>query len=195
MHKLKLFGLVVISLIVVAFVTTPQFFVGNTVLSLTQILLLLPLLGAAAAMTLVELFSKKVPDVRFQTVVAVLLFVTASSVFLVNKEYLDHGLSLTMSFWHRVSFYTLPAIAFESGVITLFSIFVPKSNSLSEREKNYLFSCLGIYAISVMVINFATILEFLSIDTHVFISKRIIIVFLVFVLVIAITSLFKKTRQ
>ncbi len=192
MKELKTFGLIIIILIVVAFITTPQFFVGNALLSLIQILLLLPLLVAAAAMTLVELFLKKVPSVIFQTVIAILLFVVASSIFLFNKEYLVHGLSLPLSFWHRVSFYTLPAIAFESGVITLFSVFIPRSKKLFEREKSYLFNCLGIYAISVMAINFATIAELVTIDTHVLISKGIIAVFIIFALAITTTSLIKK---
>lgn len=175
MKKLELFGLTIITLIVTAFVTTPAFFIVSPVLK-TEMIIMLLALATMAGITVRQLLCPTAKPVSTKVLLycSLVLFISSSIVFFFNKEYFLIGSSLPMSFWHRVSFYTLPAITLESSLVTLFKIFLKKSTEPG-REHQYVKRLFYTYTISTMAINFMVILKLLPVADHLHIAQFVIV--------------------
>jgi hypothetical protein len=189
MKYLQIFGVTIITLIVTAFVTTPSFFnyMSVTTLMVVATLIVGLLFMIVATVGQLSRYFYPLPN-NVQVWVALLLFFMSSMLFVFFPEYFKAGVSLPMSFWHRVSFYTLPAIAFETGVITLFRLLVLGSVKVSRYEKKYLQTGVIVYAICVMVINFMTILGVMPVYTHLAISQGVIVTMIIFATLVALKN-------
>ncbi len=192
MKKLHLFGLTIITLIVAAFLNTPAFFVGLSKTTKIEIIILIIFLILIALTAILRVFMNwnSIP-IWLPIIFGTILFITSGFLFFYNADYFLHAISLPMPFWHRVSFYSLPAIALESSIVTGFEFIMSVAKNLSEREKKGFTTFFIFYTIVIMVINFLAIGTIIDVSLHVTIA-RIIIVFCVLVVMEIIRRQFVK---
>lgn len=175
MKKLELFGLVIVTLISTAFLTTPVFFTGVPILTRIEIVcMLVPLVIIAVATALRIFFNRpQLPDaILFGLAVA--LYLTSSIVFFTNEAYFLHGTTLPLSFWHRVSFYTLPAITLESALVTMFGYFITHATRFTDGERTGISYLFYGYTIITMIVNFMVIINLgITVSDHLLIAKTI----------------------
>lgn len=175
MKKLHIFGLTIIGLVTYAYINVPEFFAVLTQNVAVRISLLISLLLIIAAITVVRLWFKKIsiPSVLPNTL-GLLLWIISGSLFFFNPEYFYTGVNLPMPFWFRVSFYTLPAIALESSIVTGFEYLLTQLDNYSNREKKLTMFLFSLYTLMTMAINFLAIGEIIPVALHIMISKIVI---------------------
>jgi hypothetical protein len=175
MKKLELFGLTIITLIVTAFITTPAFFAVSPLLK-TEMGIMLLAIVTMAGITVRQLLYPNSKPVSTKVVLycCLVLFASSSIVFFFSKEYFLIGSTFPLSFWHRVSFYTLPAITLESALVSLFKIFLEKS-TIAGREHRYIKKLFYTYTLSTMAVNFMVILRLLEVQDHLYIARFVIV--------------------
>lgn len=189
MNKLKLFGVSVIALVITAFLTTPAFFAKISLLSHVQVVVMLLLLIIVCITTIIMVAQKQVSEL-FLVKLIIALFLVSTSVFFGNPEYFHYALELPLSFWHRVSFYTLPVIVFESALITGFILFMDQYN-FTKGERIYIYTLFGFYSLTTIGINFMTLGNLFTIESHIKIARVIIITFAVVAPVVLYRSIKK----
>lgn len=182
MNNLKIFGLTIIFLIVTAFLTTPSFFENLSMVTIIQIICMLVFLITISITTIIDFRDKGAISLWANLLLIAFLFLSSSSVFLWNQDYFTHGLALPLSFWHRVSFYTLPAITLESAIVTAFVLFI-KIKSLTKKEYYYTTSLFFMYTLFTLLVNFMVIGDiFFTVTDHLRIARVIIITFAIITL-------------
>ncbi len=194
MRNLHFFGLTIITLVIAAFLNTPTFFAGLTVSTKLEIITLIVFLILIAVTTLVRLLNKqnRMPSwlpITFGCV----LFITSGYMFFGNTAYFWHGINLPMPFWHRVSFYTLPAISLESAIVVGFEYIMNKASNLSVSEKKPIRVLFFFYTLTTMAINFMAIGRIIEVSLHVSIARIILISSIAIVLAVLKAHLIKKT--
>lgn len=177
MKILEIFGLIIIALITTAFLTTPTFFTGVPLVMRIEILCMLVPLVLMAGITIRRLVGNRPPlPIIFILVIALILYMTSSVVFFTNENYFWHGATLPLSFWHRVSFYTLPAITLESALVTLFVCLIAHPQRFTKRELVFISRLFYGYTLTTMIVNFMVIGNAgITVTQHLFIAKAIII--------------------
>jgi hypothetical protein len=80
-----------------------------------------------------------------------------------------------MPFWHRVSFYTLPAIALESAIVTGFQYMMQRSRYLTMREQSWITQLFYLYTLMTMAVNFLAIGKIIGVNLHIWIARIVII--------------------
>ena len=192
MKKLHLFGLTIITLIVAALLNTPAFFIGITKATKIQMIILIIFLILIAMSAILRIFMNWAYIPAWIPVLfGVILFTTSSYMFFNNINYFQHALNLPMPFWHRVSFYTLPAIALESAIVTGFEYIMITAKKLNDMEKKKITILFIFYTIITMVINFLAIGTIINVDLHITIARLVII----FSIAITIAILIKQFKQ
>ena len=176
MNKLHLFGLTIITLVVAAFLNTPRFFIGVDPIIKIKIIALIALLVSIASVTIVRIFGKtnKIPE-WIPGFLGMGLFFISGSMFFFNTDYFWHGVSLPMPFWHRVSFYTLPAIALESTIVTGFEYTMTTIKKLTYRERSWVTRLFFLYTFMTMAVNFMAIGKLIDVSLHIAIARIVIV--------------------
>lgn len=176
MKNLHLFGLTIIILVTAAFINTPVFFRGLSLMTRIEVIILITFLITIALVTIGRLYRKE-PKLsnELSSFLGIGLFITSSAIFFGNTHYFYHGVTLPLPFWHRVSFYTLPAIALESAVVTGFQYMIDTIKKLSNREKSWITRLFFFYTLITMAINFMAIGKLISVGLHISIARIVII--------------------
>ncbi len=176
MNNFKIIGTIIIGLVITAFFTTPEFFTNISLISHLQVIIMILLLLVVCVTTIIMVIGKPVSDL-FLVKLIVGLFLISASVFFGNEEYFSYAIDLPLSFWHRVSFYTLPVIAFESALITGFILFL-KQNTFTRIERILTYGLFGFYSAVTFAVNFMTLGKiFFTIENHIAIARIVIITF------------------
>jgi hypothetical protein len=175
MKKLHLFGLTIITLIVAAFLNTPAFFVGLSKTTKIEIVILIIFLILIALAAILRVFINwnSLPT-WLPVIFGTILFMTSGFIFFYNADYFFHAINLPMPFWHRVSFYSLPAISLESAIVTGFEFIMSTVKNLSKKERKKITTLFIFYTIVIMVINFLAIGKIFEVSVHVTIARLII---------------------
>ncbi len=195
MQKLELFGLTIIFLIVAAFLNTPAFFSGISHTTVIEIWVLIIFLILIAATTIARFLGKDSKAMKkLSYLSAGVLFVGSSIIFFTNSHYFWHGLALPYSFWHKVSFYTLPAIALESAIVTGFQYIATAQSHLVSRERSWVTTLFYFYTLTTMAVNFATIGGLIHIPTHLAIARIVIVTSIGIGIGVVLNSLNVKAR-
>lgn len=187
---LELFGLVVISLITTAYLTNLYFL---DILPESKMVLVGMLIGLIVVATAsIWRLSNRLVDEKIEVVIGGMLFVLASMVFVLFPSFFQLGVdSVFRGFWYKVSFYTLPAIALETAIVSAFRIFIAPR---CDKTTGNVFI---LYTISTMVTNFLAIFEVIDPDVHIAIARFVIVIaILIFgVYLLNPNILFKKSNS
>jgi hypothetical protein len=176
MKKLHLFGLTIITLVVAAFLNTPAFFVGLSKATKIEIIILIIFLILIALSAILRVFMNcNILPTWLPVIFGTILFITSGFLFFNNADYFLHAIKLPMPFWHRVSFYSLPAISLESAIVTGFEFIMISAKNLSKNERKKITSLFIFYTVVIMVINFLAIGKIFEVSVHVTIARLIIV--------------------
>lgn len=176
MKKLHIFGLTIITLVVAALLNTPAFFIGITKATKIQMIILIVFLILIALAAVMRIFMNWTAIPSWVSVMfGLILFMTSGYMFFKNTNYFQHAINLPMPFWHRVSFYTLPAIALESAIVTGFEYIMETAKKLSDNERKKITTLFIFYTLTTMAVNFLAIGRVLEVSTHIAIAQLILI--------------------
>jgi len=176
MKKLHIFGLVIIGLVTAACINTPEFFtVVNPIVRIKMILLIV-LLILIAGTTIIRFWGEsKIIPAWVPRALAVFLWIISGSMFFVHTEYFYQGVNLSLPFFHRVSFYTLPAIALESALVTGFEYLMNMIRKTTDREQSWIIMLFSLYTLMTMVVNFFAIGGIISVGLHIAIAQIVLV--------------------
>jgi hypothetical protein len=176
MKKLHLFGITIISLVVAALINTPSFYIGLSKDTRIQMIILITFLILIALTAILRIFMNwGIIPAWVSVFFGVALFITSGYMFFYNTDYFLHAINMPMPYWHRVSFYTLPAIALESAIVTGFEYIMNTANKLTGAEKKKITLLFIFYTITTMAINFLAIGTVIDVALHITIARLILI--------------------
>lgn len=126
------------------------------------------------------------------SILGVMLFVTGGCVIYFAPVYFTVAIDLPVSFWHKVVWYTLPAVMIEGGIFTMFTVLMENGthDNLFIREKRLLSVAFLGYAVFTVTFNFLVLNGIFLPEEHVFWSQ------IVYVIISAITVniIYKKLQ-
>ncbi len=176
MKKLHLFGLTIITLIVAALLNTPAFFVGITKATKIQMIILIIFLIFIALSAVLRIFMNWACIPTWIPVLfGVILFMTSGYMFFYNTDYFLYAINMPMPYWHRVSFYTLPAISLESAIVTGFEYIMDTVKKITPSEKKFITTLFFLYTMMTMTVNFLAIGKLIDVYLHITITHIVIV--------------------
>ena len=167
---IEILGISVLMLIIVAFIRTPEFFTLTPDSMHTSIYFMF--FGIMLGMISAVIRLIKPLPYRYMVLLALFLTFAGGYVFIMLPEYFYIGASLPLSYWHRVSFLTLPAVCIEGGTITLFVALLEHGMHMrSKREEKLMIVFFVIYSTFMISRSFLTLGHIISIENHITTSR------------------------
>lgn len=112
---------------------------------------------------------------RFLTVWGIILLVVGAYGLVLIPEFFHSMKDIPYSYWHRVSFYSMPAICIEGGLFNLFRVYSVYARDKRTRNEHYaLFVGFLMYAVTAISVNFLAIGNSISVDTQLLFSRIIL---------------------
>ncbi len=173
LKSIELLGICVLILVVLALVSTPYFFTSQT-LSMTIATSIMAIAISILSLTsLIRLVGYT--HYRWLVVLGSILIIIGGIVFLFLPEFFWKAVSIPFPFWYRVTFYTLPAICVEGGILTLFTVFMEQGTAhRTSREKILLSILFFLYATTMVTTNFLVIGGFVPVQGHIIFSRIVL---------------------
>jgi len=187
-------GIVVLLLILVAFIRTPQFFSFTpSSMHISMYIMLGGIVLGGISATLRALGYQT--PYRYMVLLALVLTLSGGYVFIMLPEYFYIGVALPLSYWHQVSFLTLPAVCIEGGTITLFVALLRHGMHMrSKREEKLMIVFFIIYSTFMISRSFLTLGHVISIENHIM-TSRLMAGIVIFVTIYAIINRNKPSRR
>lgn len=187
-------GVLVLMLILVAFIRTPEFFtLTPSSMHIDMYIMLVGIvLGGISATARVLGYHA---PYRYMVLLALILTLSGGYVFLMVPEYFYIGVALPLSYWHQVSFLTLPAVCIEGGTITLFLALLEHGMHMrTKREEIWMIIFFILYSALMISRSFLTLGHVISIENHIM-TSRLMAGIVIFVTVYAIINRNKPSRR
>jgi dolichyl-phosphate-mannose--protein O-mannosyl transferase len=92
-------------------------------------------------------------------------------------EFFPYMIALQVPFWYKVSWYTLPAIAIEGGILTLFITAMESGMlaSFTDNEKRSMGYTFAAYAVCTVAMNFFVLDNLATVESHILWSRIVVI--------------------
>lgn len=182
LKALEFFGIVVLCVIVAAIVTNPALRgMPAQVRIASQVMILL--IRILVVTSMVRMLGKT--NYRWLTVLGLTLLITGGLVVYLVPEFFSLMIVLPEPFWAKVSWYALPAVVIEGGILTLFTVLVERGlTRRTSRERWLLGAMFVLYSVFIIAINFLALNGRMSVEGHVFWSR--VVVSLVLVVTVAV---------
>lgn len=117
---------------------------------------------------------------QFLVILGVVLLGIGGLTFYFIPQFFFYAISVPFSFWCKVSFYTLPAICVEGGIMTLFTVFMEKGTQKRTQRERLLLSITFIaYAVITVATNFLAINKMIPVMAHLLFSRCIVAMVLI----------------
>lgn len=178
LKSIELLGICVLALVVFALVCTPYFFTSQTLLMTIATLTMSIAISILATTSLIRFMGYT--NYRWLALLGSILVGIGGCIFFFLPEFFWKAVSIPFSFWYRVTFYTLPAICVEGGILTLFTVFMEQGTvHRTSREKILLSILFFLYATTMVTTNFLVIGGTISVSGHIFFSRIVLITMIV----------------
>jgi hypothetical protein len=187
-------GVLVLLLILVAFIRTPEFFTLTPSSMHADMYIMLGGIVLGGISATARILGYHTPY-RYMVLLAIFLTISGGYIFFMVPEYLYTGVALPLSYWHQVSFLTLPAVCIEGGTMTLFLALLEHGMHMrTQREKVGMVTFFVMYSTFMISRSFLTLGHVISIENHIM-TSRLMAGIVIFVTVYAILNRNNPSRR
>lgn len=191
---LEILGIAVIVLVLLAVLTTSAIVASTPSEIIKTSAVLSVLIAILVTTSIIRLLGKT--NYQWLTILGFTLVIAGMATAFLVPEYFQEMIHLPVPFWYKVSWYTLPAIVIEGGILTLFVVLTEKGllSRFLPRERALISCTFILYAAATVAMNFLVLDTQLTVASHIQWTRIVLLIVTTISIIIGLQKILSQKR-